>query len=430
MTTENSQASNLSNDDGVISDKLTKGLKILMLEDTPDDADLIKRELRKAAMQFTAIVVTEKDDFETALMEFEPDVVLADHALPQYNSIEAFDLFGKFRAEKGAAIPFILVTGHVSEEFAIRMLKAGVDDYVLKTGLKRLPSAIESALEKCRVEKERASYHNRIMRMESLMREAEQLAHFGSWDVDLITGKYTWSDETYRIYGYQPGEVEPSYELYISMVHPDDVCHIRALQATAMEKLAEDEYEFRIIDRQGFIKYIDCKVMIRRNAEGRPIRVVGFNIDVTKRVCAEESLREKEQVYRSLFEENPDVVFSVDREGKFSKVNDAFACMVGSSIEALKGTDFRQVLHKSEFGRVYPYLLSAMDRKPQRYRTNFVNGLGKKVLLDVTVMPIAVDGKIVGVHCIAKNLTQRIRDGGASRVAVGQRPLRELSGIF
>lgn len=396
---------------------MDKHLKILLLEDAPEDVSLIERELQKAEMAFTFLVVKKKDEFERALREFEPDVILCDHALPQFNSIEAFDIFGRYRQERGTFVPFILVTGNVSEEFAIRMLKAGVDDYILKTALKRLPSAIESALAKCRAENEGLKYHNRILRIKQLMSEAEQLAHFGSWDVDVATRQYTWSDENYRIYGYEPGEVEPSYELYLSLVHPDDLDQIKAMQAKAQEKLDAEDFEFRIIDRHGKLKYLRNRFIVRRDEQGRAVRITGFSMDVTERVLAAQSLRVNEQVYRSLFDENPDVVFSVDTEGRFTKVNAAFATMVGYTIDDLRGTDFRRVLHKSELERVYPYLLSALGRKPQRYRTNFVNKNGKKTSLDVTVMPIVVDKEVVGVHCIAKDLTKVVRVGRGSAAA-------------
>lgn len=400
---------------------MNQALRILLLEDESEDVLLIDRTLQKSGMDFTSLVVTDKEEFERALTEFEPDVVLADHSLPQFNSIEAFDLFGRFQAERKISIPFILVTGHVSEEFAIRMLKAGVDDYILKSTLKRLPSAIDSALEKCRAEHERLKYFDRLERMEALMKEAEQLAHFGSWNVDLVNGKYTWSDEMYRRYGYEPGEIEPTFDLYLSLMHPDDVERLKSMQENGLQKPDKDEYEFRIIDRHGTVKYIQSKFTIRRDDQGKAVWVAGFNVDISERVLAQQSLRANEQIYRSLFDENPDAVFSLDAEGKFIKVNAAFAAMVGFTIDDLRGADFRRILHETELERVYTYMLSALERNPQHYRSHFVNREGKKLSLDVTVMPIVVDEKIAGVHCVAKDVSTKRR-------VAGDQPARRSSG--
>jgi signal transduction histidine kinase len=98
-----------------------------------------------------SIRVDGPDEFVGALESFNPDVVLSDHALPQFNSIEAL----KLCRTRGLMIPFILVTGTVSEEFAVNCLKQGVDDYILKNNLSRLPAAILNALNQREMESRR-----------------------------------------------------------------------------------------------------------------------------------------------------------------------------------------------------------------------------------------------------------------------------------
>lgn len=121
---------------------MEKDLKILMLEDLPEDMGLIEYFLKKEGLKFMAKRVDSKGDFIEALREFQPDVILSDHALPQFNSIDALTICKK----AGVQAPFILVTGTVSEEFAVSCLKQGADDYVLKSNLTRLPSAITNSL--------------------------------------------------------------------------------------------------------------------------------------------------------------------------------------------------------------------------------------------------------------------------------------------
>lgn len=119
-----------------------KELKILMLEDLQDDVGLIERTLRKEGMNFTGKRVDSQKEFTQCLESFHPDVILSDHALPQFNSLEALKICRK----QAVHVPFILVTGTVSEEFAVSCLKQGADDYVLKSNMVRLPSAIHNAL--------------------------------------------------------------------------------------------------------------------------------------------------------------------------------------------------------------------------------------------------------------------------------------------
>src|SRR5687768_11227883 len=142
-----------------------KILKILMLEDLQDDVGLIERTLRKEGMSFSSKRVDSQEEFSSCLEHFQPDVILSDHALPQFNSLEALKICRSQHIE----IPFILVTGTVSEEFAVSCLKQGADDYVLKSNMVRLPSAIQNAL------KQRHHEHKRKKAERTLRKQNEEL---------------------------------------------------------------------------------------------------------------------------------------------------------------------------------------------------------------------------------------------------------------
>lgn len=126
-----------------------KKLKILMLEDNPEDAFLIERVLRKDNMVFVTERVDTREEFCESIDRFQPDVVLSDHGLPRFNSREAL----KISLKERAAAPFILVTGTMSDEIAISCLREGADDYILKGNLSRLPSAIRRAIKERRLQK-------------------------------------------------------------------------------------------------------------------------------------------------------------------------------------------------------------------------------------------------------------------------------------
>lgn len=130
---------------------MPKKVKILLLEDSPEDAELLCIELRRSNLVFSIDIVDDKADFVAAILNNPPDVILSDHSLPSFNSVEAL----KIARENIHNVPFILVTGTVSEEFAVTCIKSGADDYILKGNLSRLPSAIIEAIKKRQTEKER-----------------------------------------------------------------------------------------------------------------------------------------------------------------------------------------------------------------------------------------------------------------------------------
>ena len=74
-------------------------LRILILEDSIEDLDLVERELKRGGIEFTSAVVKKKDEYEKALGEFRPDVILSDHSLPQFNSIEAMQIWKDFQKQ-------------------------------------------------------------------------------------------------------------------------------------------------------------------------------------------------------------------------------------------------------------------------------------------------------------------------------------------
>ncbi len=144
---------------------MEKELKVLVLEDMDEDLELIERALIKAGLLVQTRRVDTKEEFIQALAEFDADVILSDHALPQFNSLEALRLC----RSRGLEIPFILVTGAVSEEFAVNSIKQGADNYVLKSNLTRLPSAISSAM------KQREDEKAKMKASEELLLQNEEL---------------------------------------------------------------------------------------------------------------------------------------------------------------------------------------------------------------------------------------------------------------
>ena len=123
-------------------------LHILILEDSESDADLLIRFLKKENIIFNHTRVWDKNTFIEALHESNYDLIIADHSLPNFSGMEAYRIVKKSHN----AIPFILVTGTVTENILTEYAKEGIDDYILKNNLLRLPSAIERVINKKKIE--------------------------------------------------------------------------------------------------------------------------------------------------------------------------------------------------------------------------------------------------------------------------------------
>ncbi len=146
---------------------MTNEIKILILEDVPEDAEMIERHLRRFGLTFTSKRVETESDFLKALTRFSPDIILADYLLPSFNAVYALS----DKKSVTPDIPFIVVTGSVSEDIAVECMKAGAEDYILKTNLKRLGPAIDSALRRSEIVKGKKIAERRIIQ---LLRAIEQ----------------------------------------------------------------------------------------------------------------------------------------------------------------------------------------------------------------------------------------------------------------
>ena len=118
--------------------------RILFVEDVLSDAELAVRELKKRGLSFDHIRVDTRHEFIKALNDFKPDIVISDYQMPSYSCLQSL----KDAKEFDPLMPFILFTGSVNEEIAVRCMKAGANDYVIKEHITRLPYAVAEALEK------------------------------------------------------------------------------------------------------------------------------------------------------------------------------------------------------------------------------------------------------------------------------------------
>src|SRR5882724_13100256 len=118
---------------------MSQEFRILMVEDAATDAELILRELKRAGLRCDAHRVETAVEYRRELEEFQPHVILSDFSMPNFDGMEAL----RIASQSHPHIPFIFVSGTLGEEYAVRALKSGATDYVLKTNLIRLPATIE-----------------------------------------------------------------------------------------------------------------------------------------------------------------------------------------------------------------------------------------------------------------------------------------------
>ena len=132
---------------------MKREVRILMVEDNPDDFELIKHALTKGGISFQPLRVDTKEDFSRELEHFRPDLILSDYQLPTFDGISALAV----AVIEAPDVPFIFVSGAIGEQLAIETLKGGATDYVFKGHLNQLAPAVSRALEEAREKRARRS---------------------------------------------------------------------------------------------------------------------------------------------------------------------------------------------------------------------------------------------------------------------------------
>ena len=150
-------------------------LRLVLIEDVQDDADLLLHELRRGGFDVTAKRVDNREALESVLAEGEWDLVVSDHGLPQFSAPEALRLV---RA-RAPDLPFIIVSGSIGEELAVASLKAGASDYLVKGQLARLAPAVRRELADAEQRRQRAQTEETLRQTEQQLRQAQKMEAVG-----------------------------------------------------------------------------------------------------------------------------------------------------------------------------------------------------------------------------------------------------------
>jgi PAS domain S-box-containing protein len=263
-------------------------LRILSIEDDPKDSKLIQDLLETEDI---VCKVTRVDTQATLLASLEQggiDLILADYTLPSFDGISALKLAMKACPE----VPFIFVSGTLGEEVAIEALKIGATDYVLKTSLSRLAPSVVRALREARERAERKQADEKLRRSEAYLTEAQRLSQTGSFGCKLSTGEMFWSEETFRIYGYDQSTT-PTVERVLQRVHPEDRPSVQERMDRASREDKACDVACRLLLPDESVKHVRIVAHETKNESG--IReFIGAVMDVTATKRAEEKLRRSE----------------------------------------------------------------------------------------------------------------------------------------
>ena len=265
-----------------------KPLRILSLEDNPKDTELIQNLLKEEGFPCDIRRVETQDEFVSALGQSVLDLILADYTLPSFDGLSALELAKR----KCPNVPFIFVSGTLGEELAIEALKLGATDYVLKTRLLRIVPCVRRALREAEERMELRRSQEALRRNEAYLAEAQKLSHTGSFGLDIASGNFNWSLETFQIF-----ECDPTTRVTIQMVtqrtHPDDRAAVQHLFEGISRHTTDFDFEHRLLMPDGRVKHVQVKGRPSKDERGS-VELVAAVIDITERKLTELKLQHSE----------------------------------------------------------------------------------------------------------------------------------------
>ncbi|MCF8367353.1 MAG: PAS domain S-box protein [Bacteroidales bacterium] len=312
-------------------------IKILILEDNEIDKKIIYSTIEHSELNCATLIVDTKKGFVDALNGFKPDVVLSDYVLPDFDGKQALALHLQFLPDT----PFIFVTGQLSEETTIELLKLGAWDYIMKDHIKRLPVSIKNVLDLHIERKANKEKEQRIGESEKRYKSLSELTFEGI----LIhkNGVVKDCNLSYcRMYGYQREELLET-NFIEKLIHPDS-------QQAVIDNISKGEtsqYEAKGVRKDGSVFPVEQegKAIIYN---GELVRVVAIR-DITSRKEALAEIKLSEEKFQKISNAAKDAIVLIDNHGNVSFWNMAATDLFQYSKEEIFGKNFHNIIAPQKY---------------------------------------------------------------------------------
>ncbi|WP_446810497.1 response regulator [Methylomonas sp. 2BW1-5-20] len=416
-------------------------MNILIIEDVVTDFLLVQRHLRQHDLTNECLRVDSEAALNLALQR-EWDLVLSDYNVPGMDIRATLQRIQAYHPD----LPVILVSGSVGEETVMDLLRLGMVDFVFKDNLIRLQPSIRRAIQECderrnrraaeqalRENQERALLEQHQAQLAALnlmedaiaarvsaeaaveaLRESERRllmaqegAHIGIWDWDIQSDRGYWSPECERLFGVPVSGSLHSNQEWLVHVHPEDKPLIDAQWREHILRGEPFQVEFRYLLDSGETRWLVSMGRAEYDAERKPIKLFGINLDITQRKQAEQELRKLAQAV----EQSPTSIIITDLKGDIEYVNEAFTRISGYSREEVIGKNPR--LLKS--GKTPPDTIASVwqtIRLGQTWKGEFFNKRkdGTEYVEFAIIIPIRqADSTITHFVAVQEDITEKKR---------------------
>jgi PAS domain S-box-containing protein len=266
---------------------------------------------------------------------------------------------------------------------------------------------------------ERKRAEANLRESEARLRLAHQVARMGTFEWDIHEGVNVWTPELEAMYGLAPGEFERTQTAWENLVHPDDRAGALRLVEKAFETGAPTQGEWRVTWPDGSLHWLAGRWQVFKDDLGKPLRMVGVNLDITDRKEAEQALRRSEQQLELVSNSVPALIFYLDLDRRYRACNDAFTAWFGLTREQIIGLHVRELVGEEAWDVIRPRLDQAYAGETIEYEAEAPYRSGIRWIHAVYTPHRDTDGTVLGLVVLVTDITrskqieQALRDSEA-----------------
>lgn len=266
-------------------------MSILLVEDNAADAHLTKMYLEDTSHKIDIFHSETFFESMNIINNQVIDIVLLDLSLPDSSGFKTLTRY----LEKASHIPVIVMTGINNEIIGNQSVKAGAQDFLVKGQFdgKTLGRVIRYSLQRFASIQKLEEVAANLSISEKRYEEAQKMANFGNWQMDLVSNEMKWTDEIYRVFGLQPGSINPAMSDYLYYVHHDDRDTVNEFFDSVIKDGKQNKLEHRIITNGHTLKYVSLQAKVMYEDLTDKLMLVGVLQDISERKIKEQLIIEK-----------------------------------------------------------------------------------------------------------------------------------------
>jgi diguanylate cyclase (GGDEF)-like protein/PAS domain S-box-containing protein len=379
--------------------------KLLFVEDEAGTRDLFNRIIARKYPELEIFVAENGAQGVKLFREQRPDVILTDLSMP---IMDGFQMVREIK-ELNTETVIIAISAQNNPYYILNAIEAGIRHYVLKpVNSEELFAVINKALEELRLTRRVSEQEEQIRKREQQLARAQKITHLGSWEWDFVTGKTSWSDELYRIFGLDPATTPASYKRFLRRVHPEDRVVVKRVVQRAMKQHQPIvSHDCRIVRPDGSIRTIHGQGEVLLDDTGNRLSVIGTAHDVTEH----RQLDEERARLAQIVESSNDAIFSVSLDDIITSWNKGAEKIFGYTAREIIGQPIFTLLPPERYGERSQILRAILGGDElEHFETTRVRKDGSQFYASLTISPILAaggSGKILGNSVIARDVTER-----------------------